>query len=241
MTHTLEATRTVGELAVAVPGAARIFESMGIDFCCGGHRTLGAACASQGIEVNEILAALEFGQTLPEKTDEHWQSEPLPALIGHIVARHHQYVRSEVPHIQRWLDKTVAAHGERHPELLRIRHHFAAMATELSQHMAKEELILFPAIARLAGHAAPGATCFDSLAQPVRMMLLEHEHAGRDLAEMRQASGEFTPPPDACTTYRTLYRALAEFDADLRQHVHLENNILFPRALALEKDSAHAD
>ncbi|HUX66678.1 MAG TPA: iron-sulfur cluster repair di-iron protein [Terriglobales bacterium] len=241
MTTPLDPTRTVGELAAALPGAARVFESLGIDFCCGGQGSLEAACASRGLAVREVLAALERSRTLPEPSGTDWPSEPLPALMGHIVERHHQYIRSEVPHIQQWLDKAVAAHGERHPELLRIRHHFEAMAIEMSQHLAKEELILFPAIARLAGAVAPGATCFASLEQPVRMMMLEHDHAGNDLAQIRQASGDFAPPPDACNTYRALYRALHEFDTDLRQHVHLENNILFPRALQLEKAAAHAD
>lgn len=241
--HVIDPSRSVGELAIEIPGAARIFERLGIEYCCGGKRSLRAACQRKGIEEREVLEALEFSQNLPEATDEHWRHEPVAALIRHIVHHHHQYVRTETPRIQRLLDKTVTAHGDRHPELARIRHSFGAMASELAQHMAKEELILFPAIVRLEmppgdQAARPAATCYDNFTRPVRMMIAEHELTGRDLDEIRQASDDFTPPPDACPTYRALYRALEEFDADMRRHVHLENNLLFPRALALEQQSS---
>lgn len=231
---------TVAELAVHVPGAARLFERTGIDFCCGGNTTLGAACRAKGLDTEEILAALSFGQTLPEITDARWQGDPIEHLIQHIVEKHHGYVRAEVPRIEKWLEKVIAAHGERHPELLAVRHAFQGMAGEMAQHMAKEELILFPAIRRLAAPPEvsanrPPAQCFETLAQPVRMMMIEHEHSGRDLAEMREASGDYMAPPDACATYRALYQGLAEFESDMHRHVHLENNILFPRALALEE------
>lgn len=238
----------VAELALHVPGAARVFERTGIDFCCGGQASLAAACAAKGLDTGEILAALRFTQTLPEITDARWQGEPLEALIRHIVERHHTYVRTSVPQIEKWLEKVVDVHGGRHPELLAVRHTFQAMAGEMAQHMAKEELILFPAIRRLAAPEKPeraGAKCFETLAHPVRMMLAEHEHTGHDLAEMRKAAGDYIPPPDACGTYRALYQALAEFESDMHRHVHLENNVLFPRALelesALEEQRARAD
>jgi len=237
---TISENRSLGELALEVPGAAGVFERLGLDFCCGGKQSLHAACASKGLDEREVLDALEFGRTLPKPADQHWQTEPLAALIQHIVRVHHAYVRRELPSLERWLDKVVAAHGQRHAELLDLRHSFAAMAAELSQHMAKEELILFPAIQRLAAPRPgerPAAQGFETLAQPVARMLAEHEHSGRDLAEMRRVSGDFTPPPDACATFRALYRGLESFDRDLRQHVHLENNVLFPRALELEQSS----
>ncbi|HWG37511.1 MAG TPA: iron-sulfur cluster repair di-iron protein [Terriglobales bacterium] len=236
---TLSASRSLGELAVEVPGAAGVFERVGLDFCCGGKQTLHAACANKGLDEQEVLAALEFGQTLPAPSDQHWQSQPLAEIIQHIIGSHHAYVRRELPNLERWLDKVVAAHGERHAELLEIRHCFQAMASELAQHMAKEELILFPAINRLAeprADARPAAQCFTTIAQPVAMMVAEHEHSGRDLAEMRRASADYTPPPDACATFRALYRGLEAFERDLHQHVHLENNMLFPRALELERN-----
>lgn len=240
MTELIDAERTVGELAVAAPGAARIFERAGIDFCCGGNKPLREACREKGVAVDDILVALRSGEQHRDSApDAHWQMEPLPALIAHIVERHHQYVRTETPHIDNWIDKCIAAHGDRHPELMRIRHTFSAMSGEMAQHMAKEELILFPAITRMAtGRSGqPGAVA--SLGQPVKMMMTEHDHSGRDLAEIRKLSGDFMAPPDACNTYRTLYEALHQFERDMKQHVHLENNILFPRALAMEAESGH--
>ncbi|MGH9467606.1 MAG: iron-sulfur cluster repair di-iron protein [Terriglobales bacterium] len=228
---TLQVTQSVGDIAVQTPGATRVFDKMGIDFCCGGRKTLAQACQEKGLEVKTVLQALEEQSRKPAVAaapDPHWEKEPLQKLMTHIVARHHQYVRGEVPRIEQSLEKTITAHGARHPELQQVRHTFAAMASEMAQHMAKEELILFPAIAR-AETGQGGA----SLSAPVNMMMLEHDHSGRDLAAIRQASGDYTPPPDACATYRALYQALEAFEADLRQHVHLENNILFPRALGL--------
>src|SRR6185312_10605255 len=238
MSHAIDATRTVAELATEIPGAAALFDRTGIDFCCGGQRSLGAACKEKGLDPAEILAALQFGQSLPSagSTDEHWRREPVAALMAHIVETHHAYVRTAVPRLQGWLEKALAAHGARHPELFRIRHSFSGMASEMAQHMAKEELILFPSIRRAAAAgSAPGS----SLTPPVRMMMAEHDHTGRDLAEIRAASGDFAIPPDSCGTYRALYAGLEEFEANMRQHVHLESNILFPRARALE--SPHAD
>ncbi len=220
----------VADLALALPGAAAVFEHLGIDFCCGGGKSLESACQAKGLEVQAVLGALEAGRTQPAPADAHWQSEPLPALLDYIVQRHHGYVREAVPRLDAWLAKVIAAHGSRHPELLAIRHTFTAMAGELAQHMAKEELVLFPAIRQL-GTASAGM----SVAAPVERMIAEHEHAGRDLEEIRRASGDFIPPPDACATFRACYQGLEEFAADLRRHVHLENNILFPRALGLER------
>lgn len=239
MEHTIDATRTVGELATDIPGAARIFQETGIDFCCGGKRSLRAVCDAQGLEVHELLAALEAELSSPEPApDVHWKTGPVAALIAHIVEKHHGYIRAETPRIEVWMEKVVQVHGDRHPELLRIRHAFAGMASEMMRHMTKEEQILFPCIANLetpppAGAPAPAAS-FATISMPVQMMMQEHDHTGRDLAEIRQHAGDYAPPPDACATYRALYQALAAFEADMRRHVHLENNILFPRAIALE-------
>lgn len=239
MSHTITAATSVGEIAVVVPGAARVFDHHHIDFCCGGKQSLDQACSGAGLDPARLLDELErAAATSDEPGDSHWREQPPRELMEYIVERHHQYVRSEVPRIERWLDKCVTAHGERHQELLTIRHAFEAMATEMAQHMAKEELILFPAIRRQSEPAAAGerapATCFPSLSHPIQMMLIEHEHSGRDLAVIRAASGDYSAPPDACATYRALYQALEEFDRNLRRHVHLENNLLFPRALELE-------
>lgn len=229
---TVVASQSVGDLAVETPGAARVFEQMGIDFCCGGKKSLSDACKDKGIELKVVLQAIadQTPKNSPEAPDRHWRQEPMQSLMSHIVERHHQYVRSETPRIENWLVKCVAAHGPHHPELSQIQRTFAAMVSEMAQHMAKEELILFPAIAR-----AEGGNGNASLAAPVRMMMTEHDDTGRALVEIRNFSGgKFAVPADGCSTYAALYRALDEFESDMRQHVHLENNILFPRALALD-------
>lgn len=246
MSYPVHAESPVGELAAHVPGSARVFDRLGLDFCCGGGQTLSAACAEHGLAVDGVMRELEAEAAAHAGTvtdAARWNQAPLGALCDYIVTRHHQYIRSEVPRIERWLEKCVAAHGARHPELARMRETFAEMTAELSQHMAKEELVLFPAIRRLSEpqrRAADIATPTLRLDQPVRTMLLEHEHAGRDLAELRQESAGYTPPPDACATFRALYQALEIFETDMRDHVHLENNILFPRALDLEKNASAA-
>ena len=218
----------LGELALEVPAAAGTFEKLGMDFCCGGRRTLAAACASKSLDVNEVIAALQPAAGAAPAPDAHWRTAPLPEVIEHIVDRHHGYVRTETPRLQTWLDKVVAAHGARHAELARLRAVFTRMSGELAQHMAKEEMILFPAMRHLEAGADAG------LAHPVRRMMTEHEDAGRDLAEMRELSGGYQPPASACTTWRVLYQGLEAFEADLHRHVHLENNVLFPRALETE-------
>ncbi|HXE31338.1 MAG TPA: iron-sulfur cluster repair di-iron protein [Terriglobales bacterium] len=241
MSQPLDAQRSLGELATSVPGAARVFERAGLDFCCGGKKSLHEACAAAGMNAEELLAELAAAD--PETpSDARWRERPLLDLVQHIVTRHHQYVREETPRIHRWLDKVVSAHGSRHPEVAEIRQGFESMAADLAQHMAKEELILFPAIARLDGPAAVGARppaggCGD-VAHPVERMMQEHAHSGNDLAELRRLSGGYAPPPDACATFRALYQALADFERDLHQHIHLENNLLFPRALELERQHA---
>jgi regulator of cell morphogenesis and NO signaling len=226
-------TRSVSDLALEVPGAAAAFDRLGIDFCCGGRRSLADACEAKGLELEPVLAALAALEgTAP--AEPQWRSVPLGELTQHIARRHHQYVRAETPRLTAWLDKVVAAHGERHHELATLRAVFLRMSGDLAQHMAKEEMILFPAIARAAaGDGAADAPTSAVLAQPVRRMMAEHDIAGRDLAEMRQLTGGYQPPSNACTTWRVLYQGLAEFEADMHQHVHLENNVLFPRALAL--------
>lgn len=242
------AQRSVGEIATEVPGAARLFEQRGIDFCCGGKQTLAEVCQTKSLDLEAILAELAAGGQKADQTDEHWREEPVESLTAHIVKRHHQYIRQEVPHLQTWLDKVVAVHGERHPELAVIRERFSSMAADMAQHMAKEEMILFPAIAKLSIRAAArkGNSVANlppspsSIAQPVRMMLMDHDHTGNDLGAIRKAANDFTLPDDACGTYRALYNGLAEFETDMHQHVHLENNILFPRALVMEEDAASA-
>lgn len=236
---TLEATQTVGELAAAVPGATREFEKLGIDYCCGGSRTLGEACAEAKISVEQALSRLQDGLAASRsKTDRDWQKATLADLIAHINNTHHVFVRTECPRIDALAGKVLAVHGKNHPELLKVQHLFSALASELSVHLMKEEQILFPYVLRMeeaamTGEPAPPAM-FGTVVNPVRMMMQEHDGAGETLQQLRVATKEYAVPADACVSYAELYKALQGFEADLHQHIHLENNILFPRAVAME-------
>lgn len=235
----LDATRTVREFAAEIPNATRIFEKFGIDYCCGGGKPLTAACQQANIPVDDVLRSLE-GASAPGATAGavDFQNASLTNLIAHILGTHHGYVKQEVPRLKQLLVKVVAVHGADHPELAAVQRTFTALADELGAHMMKEEVVLFPYIEKLekatsAGLPAPQAP-FGPISNPVRMMEMEHESAGGALEEIRALTAGYTPPESACFSYKTLYSALAEFEADLHQHVHLENNILFPRAIALE-------
>ncbi len=236
---TLTATKTVGEIAAEVPGTTREFEKLGIDYCCGGNRTLGEACADANISVDDVLARLEKSlSTTPPGGTEDWQNRPLSDLIDHITSTHHVFVREESPRIAALAAKVLGVHGKNHPELLQVQAIFSALAEELRVHLMKEEQILFPYVllmeeSTLAGEPAPPAM-FGTVMNPVRMMMQEHDGAGEALRSLRSVTRDYSLPEDACISYRTLYDALQGFEADLHQHIHLENNILFPRSVAMQ-------
>jgi regulator of cell morphogenesis and NO signaling len=236
---TIPSTKTVGEIAAEMPNATRELEKLGIDYCCGGSRTLGDACAEAKISVDEVLARLEKSTASFTASDtKDWQDQPLADLIAHITSTHHVFVREECPRIEALAAKVVGVHGKNHPELLRVQETFSALAEELKVHLMKEEQVLFPYLVRLeesfvAGEPAPPAM-FGTVVNPVRMMMQEHDGAGDALRTLRSITKEYAVPADACISYRTLYQALQGFEADLHQHIHLENNILFPRAVAME-------
>jgi regulator of cell morphogenesis and NO signaling len=234
------ATKTVREFALEMPGAARIFERFGIDYCCGGSKPLHSACRQANVSLDEVLRCLEeASQPDPSlQTEVNIPNGTLAELIAHILTVHHAYVKTEVPRIKQLLWKVVAVHGSSHPELAAVQQAFHVLGEELVAHMMKEELILFPYIgtleqARSHGKPAP-RPAFGSISNPVRMMELEHESSGRALEAIRRLTTAYTPPESACFSYKTLYSALKDFEADLHQHVHLENNLLFPRSIALE-------
>ncbi len=232
-------TTTVGEIAVEVPNATREFEKLGIDYCCGGSRTLGEACADAKISVEETLERLQKSMAAtPPQGQQDWQALPLSDLIAHITSTHHVFVREECPRIETLVAKVLSVHGKNHPELLQVQQVFSGLAEELSVHLMKEEQVLFPYIFRmeesvLSGEPAPPAM-FGTVVNPVRMMMQEHDGAGDALRSLRAITNDYAVPGDACISYRTLFQALQGFEADLHQHIHLENNILFPRAVALE-------
>ncbi len=236
---TIAANNTVGAIAAEFPNAAREFEKLGIDYCCGGTRTIEQACAAAKISVEEALQRLETSASAAKSgASQDWQSQPLADLIGHVNSTHHVFVRQESPRIEALAEKVFGVHGQRHPELEQVAEVFAALANELSVHLMKEEQILFPYVIRLeeshlAGEPAPPAM-FGTVVNPVRMMMQEHDGAGDALRSLREITHDYAVPADACASYRALYQALQEFEADLHQHIHLENNILFPRAVAME-------
>ena len=231
-------TETLGKIAADTPGATREFEKLGLDYCCGGKRTLAEACGDAKLSVDEVLARLEEIAKREPAADKNWEKESLCDLVAHINVTHHVFVRTECPRIQALADKVAGVHGKNHRELLSVQAQFRALAEELRVHLMKEEQILFPYVSRmeesvLAGEPAPPAM-FGTVANPIRMMVHEHDGAGDALRSLRSVTKNYQLPEDACMSYRTLYQALQEFEADLHQHIHLENNILFPRAQALE-------
>ena len=220
----------VSAVATEMPATIRIFQEHGIDFCCGGKRPLAEACADRGLDVDALVAKLQRSIAGAD-AERNWQTAPLGKLIGHIQQRFHEPLRQELTRLAAMLAKVVSRHGDHLPETLGpLAATFSALHDDLLQHMTKEDVVLFPAIvAAETGDVA--AASFVS--QPIGVMEAEHEHAGLALAQMREITGGYTPPEWACPTFRGLYFGLAEFEREMHIHVHLENNILFPRAAAM--------
>ncbi len=230
---------TVREVAKELPQATRLFERLKIDYCCGGNRPLTEACASAGIDVDNVMEMLAevTKSTAPERATLDYQNASLPALITHIVDTHHVFTKSEIDRLQLLADKVLAAHGGNHPELIHLDELLTRLCADLKPHMFKEEQILFPYIVATAEaadqHRAVPLAPFGTVNNPIRMMMMEHDTAGQILRELRALTSDYKVPADACISYQTLYQALENFEKDLHQHIHLENNILFPKALEL--------
>ncbi len=216
-----------------------VLERFGLDFCCGGRRTLEAAARAKSVDVHEVVSALEALGAASNEYREPDAWKDLSVLVRHIAEQHHHYVRTASPPIAAWLERLVSRHGAGHPELAEVRETFAALAEELETHMVKEEQLLFPAVHELAAarrsHAALPRSPFATIKNPVRVMEDDHDLAGSLMERLRVLTGGFTPPDDACATYRLCYAELARYEQDLHRHVHLENHVLFPRAIALEE------
>jgi regulator of cell morphogenesis and NO signaling len=217
---------------------AAVLDRHHLDFCCGGGRSLAEACAAAGVDVQQVLRELNVVATArpassPRPID--WSERPLPELIDHIVGSHHAFTRAALARLGPLMLKVVARHGDRHPELPRVATALFGLAIELEPHMAREETVLFPYIRALA---SPGARAtqqpFRTVRNPVRVMMMQHDGAAELLAEIQGASHDLRTPPDACGSYTALYAGLRELRLDLLKHVSLENNVLFPRAIALE-------
>lgn len=228
----------VRDIAVANPGAKKILEDAGVDYCCGGEKSFDEACMRAGVSAEEILRRLQANGKAAGAAEANWSSARLGDLTRHIVEKHHQYVRGSIPRVIRLLAKVKAKHGAKHPELAAIETEFLGLGQEMYAHMQKEEQILFPYVEKLErateGKELLEPPFFQTVRNPVHMMMKEHDSAGDRLEAMRKLSAGYQAPTEACESYRELYRSLEEFEADMHTHVHLENNILFPRAVELE-------
>ena len=233
----IETSKTIRELVLANPVAARTLEQFGIDYCCGGNKSLAEACANASVPVEQVITAIEKPQFIPDVRD--WQLAPLEELTRHIVKKHHAFTREELKRLKSLIAKVVSVHGMNHPELMRVQSVFSDLDRELTMHMMREEEILFPYIEEMeaavnAKHSLPPCM-FGTVQNPVRMMMMEHDSAGDALREMRARTNSYAVPADGCVSYQELYRALPAFEADLHEHIHLENNILFPRSIQMEQ------
>lgn len=227
----MQAETLVREIVLENPSAIPLLEQHGIDYCCGGAQSLAQACQRGGIPVSALLEELTSLAHSEAPAPETWLTAPLPALIDHIVDRHHAYARQQLAIILPLAQKVSVRHGTLHPELLQLDEHLRHLEAELAHHFACEENILFPAIRRLAtGHHPLFPPVFGNIAQPIARMLADHAQTGDELRALRTISHDLEPPAEACTSWRALYQAVADLETDLHRHIHLENNILFPRA-----------
>lgn len=218
----MDTNATLADIAVTHPAAARVFYQNRLDFCCGGRRSLADACDERGLDAAAILD--DIARTAPTEADAvRWDTAPLPALVSYIVDHYHHGLREALPHIVRMARKVEARHGDKAACPAGLAEHLEGVQASVLEHLDKEEGILFPIIARgMSAHAAG----------PVHVMELEHEHHKADLLRIRALTDDLTPPAEACTTWRALYLALQQLEQELMEHIHLENNILFRRALA---------
>ena len=230
---------TVGEMVAHHYRTAEVFNRHGIDFCCCGKKTLGKACADKNIGWETLATELDEVLQAPEMASQNAETWEPDFLAEFIVQTHHRYLRENLPLLQEFTAKIAGVHGERHPELKIIQKQVDLLSRDLLEHMMKEENILFPyrkaMCAAQRQHQHSPAMPFGTVQNPIRMMEHEHEYAGALLENVRDLTADFTPPEDACTTYRVAFAKLEELDKDLRWHVHLENNVLFPKAVLLEE------
>lgn len=231
--------KQVGAFVAEDYRTAAVFTKYGIDFCCRGNRSLEEVCEKNGIETNELVSSLESITKSQNNQSIDYKSWPLDLLVDYIEKKHHRYVEEKIPIIKQFLNKLCKVHGERHPELFEINNLFTASAGELAQHMKKEELVLFPFVKKLVkaelSQTAIESPGFGTVKNPIAMMMQEHDNEGERFRKIANLSSNYTPPADACNTYKVTFAMLKEFEEDLHLHIHLENNILFPAAEKLDK------
>lgn len=235
----ISAQSIIGDLVAKDYRLASIFSQHDIDFCCNGNRTIQDACTILQLDTDQIIQQLQNITPTSTNPSEDYNSWQLDELADHIVETHHHYVTRKIQEILPYLQKIVSVHGTQHPELIEVQQLFLQTAADLSQHMKKEELILFPFIRKMS-HAQKqespiSAPMFGTVENPIAMMHDEHDHEGERFRQISALTDGYTPPIDACNTYRTTLALLQEFEKDLHLHIHLENNILFPKAIELER------
>ncbi len=225
----------IGEIVAENLSRSRVFEKYGLDYCCGGQVPLNEACQEKGIDPQEVIKALtESDSATTENESTDWRNAKLTTLADHIESTHHAYLKTELPRLNGLMEKVVSAHGERHSELAKVAQTLTALTDELTQHLGKEEQILFPIIRQMDSTGETASHCGE-VANPIRVMEMEHNNAGNALSSLRSLTNDYQPPEDGCTTYQALYVGLAELEFDIHQHILKESSILFPRAIALEE------
>ena len=231
---------TIGDYVAKDFRTAAVFSKYGIDFCCNGNRSIEEACEKKAVNPDDLLQ--EIGIVLATKNDSgiDFNAWPIDLLADYIEKTHHRYVSEKTPPLLQFLAKLCSVHSANHPELIEINELFKGCAAELAQHMKKEELILFPFIKKMV-HATISDELIDqphfgTVENPIAMMMNEHDAEGVRFRKIAELSNNYTPPTDGCNTYKVTFAMLQEFEVDLHKHIHLENNILFPKATKLEKD-----
>lgn len=230
------AETAVGRLVAEQPARSRVFERFGIDYCCGGKKTLAAACEAKGVELEAVARELEALDQVTPAPEVDWTRATMTALADHIERTHHDYLKEALPRLSTLTEKVANAHGAKDSRLFDLRDLFRSFREELETHMWKEEQILFPLIRKMDGADVMPAFHCGSVENPIRVMLAEHDDAGEALASMRRLTDDFTAPDGACGTYRAMLAALVELESDMHQHVHLENNVLFLKAVSVESE-----
>ena len=236
--------KTIGGIVAEDFRTAAVFKKYGIDFCCKGNRTIEEACNKKNLDYTIIQEEVETLLETPVENSLNFKSWSIDLLIDYIEKKHHRYVEEKTQEIKPYLDKICKVHGDHHPELHEINRLFNASTGELAMHMKKEELILFPAVRRMVKSqmqkTTPEKPQFGSINNPIKMMMHEHNNEGERFRQIEELSSKYNPPQDACNTYRVTFAMLKEFEDDLHLHIHLENNILFPKAIELEKQLKNA-
>lgn len=230
---------TIGEIVAHDFRTAALFSKLGIDFCCRGHRTIEEVSQKKGLDATQLQRELDEILQKTESGSIDFKSWPLDLLADYVEKTHHRYIEEKTPVLLAFLHKLCKVHGERHPELFEINRLFTESAQDLAAHLKKEELILFPFVRKMVNARITGKKFerpqFGTVENPIEMMKHEHDTEGERFREIARLTNHYTAPADGCNTYRTAFLMLEEFEQDLHKHIHLENNILFPNALALEK------